>query len=69
MQLFIFICIFPRTNLSLKLLLYHCMISVMIPPFFILATHAQVDTIIKLNESTEVKSTQEQLEEAFEEQV
>jgi len=45
------------------------MISVMIPPFFILATHAQVDTIIKLNESTEVKSTQEQLEEAFEEQV
>ncbi|KAK7129155.1 hypothetical protein R3I94_017384 [Phoxinus phoxinus] len=56
------------TTLSLKLLLYHCMISVMIPPFLILATHAQVDEVKKLNESTQVKSTQEQLEEAFEEQ-
>lgn len=45
------------------------MISVMIPPFLTLATHAQVNKVKKLNESTQVKSTQEQLEEAFEEQV
>lgn len=56
-------------TLSFKLLLYHCMISVMIPPILILATHAQVDKVKTLNESTQVKSTEEHLEEAFEEQV
>ncbi|XP_048033827.1 zinc transporter ZIP10 [Megalobrama amblycephala] len=55
-------------TLSFKLLLYHCMISVMIPPILILATHAQVDKVKKLNESTQVKSTEEHLVEAFEEQ-
>ncbi|KAL0157936.1 hypothetical protein M9458_046012, partial [Cirrhinus mrigala] len=52
-------------NLSFKLLLYHCMISVLIPSILILATHIQVN---KSNESTRVISTQEHLEEAFEEQ-
>uniref|UniRef100_A0A672N6V9 Solute carrier family 39 member 5 n=1 Tax=Sinocyclocheilus grahami TaxID=75366 RepID=A0A672N6V9_SINGR len=52
------------TTLSFKLLLYHCMISVMIPAILVLATHVQVNK----KESTQVKSTQEHLEEAFEEQ-
>ncbi|KAK2885418.1 hypothetical protein QQF64_021217 [Cirrhinus molitorella] len=50
-------------TLSSKLVLYHCMISVMIPTVLILATHVEVN-----NESTQVISTQERLEEAFEEQ-
>ncbi len=45
------------------------MISVMIPAILVLATHVQVDKLRKSNESTQVKSTQEHLEEAFEEQV
>ncbi|KAI2649607.1 Zinc transporter ZIP10 [Labeo rohita] len=52
-------------NLGLKLLLCRCMISVLIPTIPILATHIQVN---KSNESTRVISTQEHLEEAFEEQ-
>lgn len=57
---------FLRMNLGLKLLLCRCMISVLIPTIPILATHIQVN---KSNESTRVISTQEHLEEAFEEQV
>uniref|UniRef100_A0A672NA24 Solute carrier family 39 member 5 n=1 Tax=Sinocyclocheilus grahami TaxID=75366 RepID=A0A672NA24_SINGR len=57
-----------QTNLSFNLLLYHCMISVMKPAILVLATHVQVDKLRKSNESTQVKSTQEHLEEAFEEQ-
>ncbi len=45
------------------------MISVMIPAMLVLATHVQVDKLTKSNESTQVKSTQGHLEEAFEEQV
>uniref|UniRef100_A0A8C2DNW2 Solute carrier family 39 member 5 n=1 Tax=Cyprinus carpio TaxID=7962 RepID=A0A8C2DNW2_CYPCA len=56
------------TTLSFNLLLYHCMISVTIPAILVLATHVQVDKLRKSNESTQVKSTQEHLEEAFEEQ-
>ncbi|XP_016387925.1 zinc transporter ZIP5-like isoform X2 [Sinocyclocheilus rhinocerous] len=56
------------TTLSFNLLLYHCMISVMKPAILVLATHVQVDKLRKSNESTQVKSTQEHLEEAFEEQ-
>ncbi|XP_026055707.1 zinc transporter ZIP5-like isoform X1 [Carassius auratus] len=55
------------TTLSFNLLLYHCMISVMVPDILVQATH-QVDKLRKSNESTQVKSTQEHLEEAFEEQ-
>ncbi|KAF4096513.1 zinc transporter ZIP5 isoform X1 [Onychostoma macrolepis] len=55
-------------TLSFNFLLYHCMISVMIPAIIVLATHVQVDKLRKSNESTQVKSTQEHLEEAFEEQ-
>ncbi|XP_059384151.1 zinc transporter ZIP5-like [Carassius carassius] len=54
-------------TLSFYLLLYHCLISVMIPAVLVLATY-QVDKLRKSNESTQVKSTQEHLEEAFEEQ-
>uniref|UniRef100_A0A671MVK2 Solute carrier family 39 member 5 n=1 Tax=Sinocyclocheilus anshuiensis TaxID=1608454 RepID=A0A671MVK2_9TELE len=57
-----------QTNLSFNLLLYHCMISVMKPAILVLATHVQVNKLRKSNESTQVKSTQEHLEEAFEEQ-
>uniref|UniRef100_A0A9R1SB44 Solute carrier family 39 member 5 n=2 Tax=Cyprinus carpio TaxID=7962 RepID=A0A9R1SB44_CYPCA len=57
-----------ETTLSFNLLLYHCMISVTIPAILVLATHVQVDKLRKSNESTQVKSTQEHLEEAFEEQ-
>ncbi|XP_073679443.1 zinc transporter ZIP5 [Garra rufa] len=53
------------TTLSFKLVLYHCVISVMIPTILILATHVQVN---KSNESTQVISTRERLEEALEEQ-
>lgn len=56
-------------TLSFNVLLYHCMISVMIPAILVQATHVQVDKLRKSNESTQVKSTQERLEEAFEEQV
>ncbi|XP_067301914.1 zinc transporter ZIP5 [Pseudorasbora parva] len=55
-------------TLSLKLLLYHCIISVMIPPILALPTHPQVNKVKKLNESAQVKSALEHLEEAFEEQ-
>ncbi|XP_043080450.1 zinc transporter ZIP5 [Puntigrus tetrazona] len=56
------------TTLSFNLLLCHCMISVMIPAIFVMATHVQVDKLRKSNENPQVKSAQEHLEEAFEEQ-
>lgn len=40
----------------------------MVPDILVQATH-QFDKLRKSNESTQVKSTQEHLEEAFEEQV
>ncbi|XP_073795341.1 zinc transporter ZIP5 isoform X1 [Danio rerio] len=55
-------------TLSFKLLLYYCMISLLMPAIFILATRAQVDKFRKFNESTQTKSSQELFEEAFEEQ-
>ncbi|XP_051961253.1 zinc transporter ZIP10 isoform X1 [Xyrauchen texanus] len=58
-------------NLSFKLVLYHYMSYVIILPNLTLAYHAQqalAGSLSMFNGSSQVKSTQEHLEEAFEEQ-
>lgn len=59
------------TKMSFRLVLYHCISSVIIVPIITLGTHAsnaQIDKPRMFNESTQAKSTQEHPGEALEEQ-
>lgn len=58
--------------MSFRLVLYHCISSVIIVPIITLGTHAsnaQIDKLKMFNQSTQAKFTQEHMEEALEEQV